>query len=195
MPSLRAQKAGGAPAAQKAAAQKAAAQKAAAQKPPRKSRRAKAAGVRRAAPTFCPDASMSQQQPQPQTRKPVVTAFASRAQFLQVLASNPGLVVVKFGAAWCAPCQRVLPVVDAFFATSPDDVLCCDIDVDESFDAYAFLKSKKMVSGVPALLCYARGNASFIPDDSVSGADPAALDAFFQRCGALLRRARALRGA
>jgi len=32
-------------------------------------------------------------------------------------------------------------------------------------------------------LMYKRGNVSFIPDDSVTGADPTALDAFFKRCG------------
>lgn len=121
--------------------------------------------------------------------KSIITALESRAQLQRVLENNPGLVIVKFGATWCGPCQKIKPVVDAFFATSPDTVLCCDLDIDESFDTYAYLKSKKMVNGVPAMLCYVRGNTSFIPDDSVTGADPRALDQFFQRCGLLLRRA------
>jgi hypothetical protein len=32
-------------------------------------------------------------------------------------------------------------------------------------------------------MCYKKGNTSFIPDDSVTGADPAQLDGFFKRCG------------
>jgi hypothetical protein len=40
-----------------------------------------------------------------------------------------------------------------------------------------------MVNGIPVILMYKRGNVSFIPDDSVTGADPGALDAFFKRCG------------
>jgi hypothetical protein len=40
-----------------------------------------------------------------------------------------------------------------------------------------------MVNGVPVLLCYKKGNTGYIPDDSVTGADPVALDAFFKRCG------------
>ena len=40
-----------------------------------------------------------------------------------------------------------------------------------------------MVNGVPVLLCYKKGNTGYIPDDSITGADPAGLDAFFKRCG------------
>ena len=42
--------------------------------------------------------------------------------------------VVEFWATWCGPCKKIKPVVDAFFASSPDNVICCEIDVDESFD-------------------------------------------------------------
>jgi hypothetical protein len=62
----------------------------------------------------------------------------------------------------------------------------------QKHDLYAYLKKNKMVNGIPVMLMYKKGNASFIPDDSVTGADPAALDAFFKRCGnhlALLERA------
>ena len=87
------------------------------------------------------------------------------------------------GATWCGPCKRIKPVVDAFFASSPESVICCEIDVDESFDVYTYFKSKRMVNGVPVILCYKKGNTGYIPDDSVTGADPVALDAFFKRCG------------
>ena len=40
-----------------------------------------------------------------------------------------------------------------------------------------------MVNGIPVMLMYKRGNVSFAPDDSVTGSDPAQLDAFFKRCG------------
>ena len=33
------------------------------------------------------------------------------------------------------------------------------------------------------MLMYKKGNVSFAPDDSVTGADPGQLDAFFKRCG------------
>jgi hypothetical protein len=45
------------------------------------------------------------------------------------------------------------------------------------------LKSKKLVNGIPVMLCYKKVNVTFIPDDMITGADPTGLDAFFKRCG------------
>ena len=91
--------------------------------------------------------------------------------------------VKRFTAAWCGPCKLIKNVVHAFFASSPPEVVCADIDVDQSFDFYAFLKSKKMVNGIPVLLCYKKDNFTYIPDDSVTGSDAQSLHLFFQRCG------------
>ena len=115
--------------------------------------------------------------------KVTISKFDSRQDFLKLLLNNPGLVILKLGAEWCGPCKKIGPVLEAFFLSSPDTVICADIDVDESFDLYAYLKSKKMVNGIPVILCYKKGNTSFIPDDSITGADPVELDAFFRRCG------------
>jgi thioredoxin 1 len=115
--------------------------------------------------------------------KEIITSFKSRDEFLEVLKVNPGLLVVKLGATWCGPCKKIQHIVDAFFASSPESVLCAEIDVDESFDFYAFMKNKRMVNGIPVMMCYKRGNVGFAPDDWVTGADPTALDHFFKRCG------------
>ena len=122
-------------------------------------------------------------------QKTIISYFESRVHFTRLLEKNPGLVVIKMGATWCGPCKKIKPIVDAFFASSPDNVICCEIDVDESFDLYSYFKSKKMVNGVPVIMCYKKGNSSYIPDDSITGADPVALDAFFKRCGLHLRSA------
>ena len=121
------------------------------------------------------------------SEKIIISYFQNRSDFMELLKKNPGLVVVKFGAKWCGPCKKMQPVLDAFFATSPDNVICCDIDVDESSDLYIFLKSKKMVNGIPVILLYKKGNVSFIPDDSVTGIDAGELDKFFKRCGLHLK--------
>ena len=115
--------------------------------------------------------------------KQIVSEIPNRDAFFHLLKHNPGLIVIKLGAEWCGPCKQIKNVVHAFFASSPPAVVCADIDVDQSFDFYSFLKSKKMVNGIPVLLCYKKGNMTFIPDDSITGADPSALDAFFKRCG------------
>lgn len=115
--------------------------------------------------------------------KQVIIAIPHRNAFFHLLQNNPGLIVLKLGAEWCGPCKLIKSDVDKFFATSPPEVVCGDIDVDESFDFYSFLKSKKMVNGIPALLCYKKGNATYIPDDSITGADPTQLNLFFRRCG------------
>ena len=119
-------------------------------------------------------------------KKQIIEKFEKRGEFVELLKVNPGLVIIKFGAEWCSPCKQIKPVIDAFFASSPPEVICADIDIDESFDLYAFLKSKKMVNGIPVVLCYKKGNTTFVPDDSVTGASPPDLHAFFMRCGRLL---------
>lgn len=115
--------------------------------------------------------------------KQVISVFETRTDFLKLLTVNTGLIVIKMGATWCGPCKKIAPIVEAFFASSPPNVICADIDVDESIDLYSYLKSKRMVNGIPVMLCYKKGNLGFVPDDMVTGSDPGALHAFFTRCG------------
>jgi thioredoxin-like negative regulator of GroEL len=115
--------------------------------------------------------------------KQIISEISNREAFLTLLQHNTGLIVIKLGANWCQPCATIKPAVHAFFASSPPEVICADIDVDVSFDFYSFLKSKKMVNGIPVLLCYKKGNSTYIPDDIVTGSDPNGLHQFFTRCG------------
>ena len=115
--------------------------------------------------------------------KTIITGFSDRNQFTQFLAQNQALIVIRFSATWCKPCQKIKPLVDYFFASSPSCVTCVDLDVDENSDIYSFLKSKKMIYGIPTLLCYTSLNKTYIPDLSVSGASPPDLDSFFRKCG------------
>ena len=115
--------------------------------------------------------------------KEIISEIPTRDDFFRVLQHNPGLVIIKLGAQWCGPCKTIKPAVDGFFASSPPEVVCADLDVDRCTDLYAFLKSKKMVNGIPAILCYKKGNSTYIPDDSNTGSDPNQLHLFFTRCG------------
>jgi hypothetical protein len=121
------------------------------------------------------------------TNKQIVTEIKDRNVFFSLLKQNPGLIIIKLGATWCGPCKMIKKDVDQFFLSSPPDVICCDLDVDECFDLYSMLQSKRMVNGVPALLCYKQGNHSFAPDYSVTGADKTALHQFFAKCSASIK--------
>ena len=110
--------------------------------------------------------------------KTIVTEFESRHQFLDFLKSNPGFVVVKLGAEWCGPCKKIHDEVNDFFSRCPENVICCDIDVDDSFDLYAFLKTKKMVNGIPVIMVWKKGSIEYIPDHSYVGADKEGLANF-----------------
>lgn len=112
--------------------------------------------------------------------KEIFTEVHDRDHFLDILKENTGIMVFKFGADWCAPCQSIKDDVEKYFAETPDNVICFDLDIDESFDLYAFLKSKKMLTGVPSILAYLKGNESFASDFaySFSGGKDALKDFF-----------------
>lgn len=107
----------------------------------------------------------------------------SRLQFEELLRQNPGKVIIKFGATWCGPCKRIEAHVEQWFAhlSTNGDVRCIMIDVDDSFDLYGAFKSRRQVSGIPAILYFKQGNLSYIPDDLVSGSDNEQVNAFFKR--------------
>ena len=103
----------------------------------------------------------------------------SRQFFMDMLKKNPGYIVIKLGADWCMPCKHIHNHVHEFFSLCPqDNVICFDLNVDECGDVYSFLKSKKMVNGIPAILVYEKGNESFIPDDMHIGGDVNAFSVF-----------------
>ena len=111
---------------------------------------------------------------------PVVSDF-SRSEFEELLRQNPGKVVLKFGATWCGPCKVIDPLVNQWFSKMPDTVKCATIDVDDSFDLYGALKSKRQINGIPAILCFNKGNLSYIPDMNVVGADTNQVNMFFKQ--------------
>ena len=114
----------------------------------------------------------------------VVTFTGNREVFLQLLKMNPGVFVFKFGAEWCKPCQMIKKHIDNVSLVVPNNntMYVYSVDVDDCFDVYAYLKQKKMVSGIPALLAYKKGNSYFVPDASVSGTNETDINNFFNTC-------------
>ena len=113
---------------------------------------------------------------------PYLTEINGKEHFAKLLESNPGLLIIKFGAEWCGPCKKIEKQVYNWFEKTNHKIQCVIIDVDESLELYSFLKTKKMVNGIPAILCYEKGNLNYIPNDTVIGADVVQVDLFFQRC-------------
>jgi len=91
--------------------------------------------------------------------------------------------IVKLGAAWCAPCSRVDHPFYDFMERFRDQFCWVVIDIDESYEIYSFLKSKRVIHGIPAILRYDADSSSIVhaPSDSVIGADMNALAGFLQR--------------
>jgi thiol-disulfide isomerase/thioredoxin len=113
---------------------------------------------------------------------PIITDIKDRNHFAEILKANPGLIFIKFGAEWCGPCKTINSGVQSFFERMNDNVQCCIIDIDKCIDLYSFLKSKRVINGVPVILCYIKDNLNHIPDDIVVGADKNKINEFFNRC-------------
>ena len=93
-------------------------------------------------------------------------------------------VILKFHADWCAPCKAIGPKVKNMVIAKAEQLkshknkfIYIEVNVDECFDLYAFLKSKKMVRGIPTIFLYKKEIYSnseesqlFIPQSSISGA-------------------------
>lgn len=71
----------------------------------------------------------------------------------EVLNSNCP-VLVDFGASWCGPCQRQLPIVEKF-ATLTEGVKVVKIDIDDAPNA----ASKFGIRGVPTLMLFNDGKS------------------------------------
>ena len=103
----------------------------------------------------------------------------SRDDFTKLLEENTGIMIFKFSASWCNPCKFISPTVETNIKELKEHVTFYDVDVDESFDLYAYLKTKKMLNGIPAILAYYKGNTSYASDSCVIGANLDEINTFF----------------
>jgi thiol-disulfide isomerase/thioredoxin len=125
---------------------------------------------------------MSDVSEEPTNVLPTIMEVPSLQAFSDLLANNPGLVIIKLGATWCAPCQRIEAQVKHFMGRLPGVMQGVIVDVDESFEFYAFLQKKKVTKGIPSILCYVKGNNTHVPDDTCLGSKTDEVNAFYERC-------------
>jgi thiol-disulfide isomerase/thioredoxin len=100
---------------------------------------------------------------------------------------NNETIILKFGATWCGPCQKIKARCEEWFAKLGSNVLIFDVDIDSSLELYMALKKYKMLNGIPAILAFhtkTKEDRWYIPDDSVNTGDSNSVDKFFARVAA-----------
>jgi hypothetical protein len=112
----------------------------------------------------------------------IITELPNLESLRELLENNPGAIIVRFSAKWCKPCQVIGPTFYHLLNYMPNTVLPVVLDVDISTEIYVFMKRNKMLNGIPAFMCYYKGNLSYIPDDICIGADINQLKLLFERC-------------
>lgn len=113
---------------------------------------------------------------------PTIFSIKKLDDFYKLLANNPGLLVIKFGAEWCNPCKRIESTVTEWYSKMPNNVQTVIIDIDESFELYAHMKHRKMLQSIPGILMYKKGNLSYVFDDAVNTSNLEEINKFFIRC-------------
>ena len=98
------------------------------------------------------------------------------------------ITFIKFGATWCKPCHMIAPTIQTLneqVKKAKINMNYIDLDVDHCSDLYAFLRTKKMVRGIPVIMCYRKSqyndNTFYVPTDSVTGASTTDVVNFYKR--------------
>jgi thioredoxin 1 len=102
--------------------------------------------------------------------------------------SENEITFIKYGATWCKPCHMIAPIIKSLneqVVKAKKTINYIDLDVDECSDLYAFMKQKKMVRGIPVIMCYKKSqytdNTFYAPADSVTGASVNDVVNFYKR--------------
>jgi thiol-disulfide isomerase/thioredoxin len=102
------------------------------------------------------------------------------ADFVEILNQNPGGVVLKLTAEWCGPCKRIAPDVDQWMARLPENIQTVIVDIDDSIELYAKLKTKRLIAGIPALLFWKKSSKFETPDNVMIKSVKQEVDSFFE---------------
>lgn len=103
---------------------------------------------------------------------------------LKELSKNQ-IIIVRFTAEWCSPCQLINNDCDEYFKNCNKNIQPIVIDIEESIDLYVIMKRYKMVTGIPTLLAYYGDDNKdhwYIPTKSIVGGNKKNLLSFFNEC-------------
>lgn len=103
-------------------------------------------------------------------------------QMLNILSENKDIVILKFSADWCGPCKKIAGTVEEWKKMLPETVTFYEIDIDESINIYSYFKTRKMLAGIPSIMCWRSGNDTFVPDFTVNNSDINQVNDFFNKC-------------
>lgn len=79
--------------------------------------------------------------------------YVDDANFEAEVLNSKVPVLVDFGAAWCGPCQRQLPVLEKFATDNSPKLKVVKVDIDESPQ----ISAKFGIRSVPSLLLFNQG--------------------------------------
>lgn len=77
---------------------------------------------------------------------------ADDTSFFNAVLNTSGIVLVEFGAQWCGPCKKQLPILEQLLAECPD-VKIVLVDVDDS----PTITAKLSIRSVPTLVLFKDG--------------------------------------
>ena len=106
--------------------------------------------------------------------------FENRDEYRETICDAKTCMVVYFTAGWCKPCRAIKPLVLKMFRELKERGFTCYVlDVDDNFDVFANMKSKKMVKAIPSILGYGSRATDIYPDASLIGAKSDDVEAFY----------------
>jgi thiol-disulfide isomerase/thioredoxin len=104
----------------------------------------------------------------------------NKEEFKKMIQESNSTLIFKFSASWCGPCRKASPVIEENLKKLPESIIFNVIDIDDSLDVYGMLKAKRIVTGIPSLVCYYKDNDTFWPDEAISSSNKEDIEYFFK---------------
>ena len=108
-------------------------------------------------------------------------------EFKYLLTKDHKILIVKFGAEWCKPCQNIKPYINELLTTYKiEGLVFQQIEVNLKDDElYSLMKRRRLIQGIPAFCLYYRNKYDedlfYVPDETIIGADKVSLNSMFKR--------------